>query len=158
MRLFRTLAALLLAAVPFTSATAQTTGFPFVNDLTVNGFFSGSTSCNLVNIIGQPSTFQVTAAPNEPVLLIFSLCPCQGGFVPFPAATCPFPMLQSFDLIANATCFVWTVPGATNTAGVYSISFPPSTSSAPFRFSVQGAVLNTSCSNVLLTQAYDVIV
>ena len=96
-----------------------------------------------------------TAAPLSPCVLIFSLCPCQGGAIPLPAATCPFPMLQSFDLMVNSACPVFSIPGATSATGVYSITFPAST--APFRFSVQGAVINT-CGTVLLTQAYDVMI
>jgi hypothetical protein len=153
MRLFRTLAALLLAALPAAPLAAQTTGFPFVNDLTVNGSFPGSTSCNLVNSMGLPHTYQITAAPGSPVFLFFSLCPCSGGFVPLPAATCPFPMAQSIDVMIAAGCPTFSFGGTTNAVGVYSITFPAST--APFRFSVQGAVVGT-CGTLLLTQAYDV--
>ncbi len=150
MNVLRSLAALLLLAAP---AAAQTTGFPFVNDLTVNGSIPGSTSCNLVNSTALPHTYQITAAPLSPCVLFFSLCPCQAGAIPLAPATCPFPMLQSFDLMANAACFIIPINGATNTAGTFSITFPAST--VPFRFSVQGAVVNI-CGGVLLTQAYDV--
>lgn len=153
MRFLRSLATLLLAALPAAPLAAQTTGFPFVNDLTVNGSFPGSTSCNLVNSVGLPHTYQITAAPFSPCVLFFSLCPCQGGAVPLAPATCPFPMVQSLDLMVNSACFLIPINGATNGGGTFSLTFPAS--SAPFRFSVQGAVVST-CGTVLLTQAYDV--
>jgi hypothetical protein len=153
MRLFRTLAALLLAALPAAPLAAQTTGFPFVNDLTVNGSIPGSTSCNLVNSTAVPHTYQITAAPNTPCALFFSLCLCSGGFIPLPAATCPFLMTQSIDILLAAGCPTFSWNGITNATGVYSITLPAS--SVPFRFSVQGAVVGT-CGTLLLTQAYDV--
>src|SRR5688572_8674898 len=96
MRLFRSLAALLLLAAP---AAAQTTGFPFINDLTVNGFLSGSTSCNFTNQTGNPLTFQITAAPGAPLLLIFDTYPCIANTIPFPPSLCyGVAIPQSFDL------------------------------------------------------------
>ncbi|MBK9385835.1 MAG: hypothetical protein IPN34_13575 [Planctomycetes bacterium] len=153
MRFLRTFALLLLAALPAAPLAAQTTGFPFVNDLTVNGSIPGSTSCNLVNSTALPHTYQITAAPLSPCVLFFSLCPCQAGALPLPPATCPFPMTQSLDLMINPACFVIPINGATNGAGVFSITFPAST--VPFTFSVQAAVVDI-CGTVSLTQAYDV--
>jgi hypothetical protein len=152
MNFLRSLAALLLLAAP---AAAQTTGFPFVNDLTVNGFLSGSTSCNFTNQTGNPLTFQVTAAPNAPVLLIFDTYPCVANTIPLPPSMC-YGMLipQSFDLSLAPGAFLWTWPGATNAAGFFTVTFPAS--SSPIRFSVQGLVLDPICTPFLLTQAYQV--
>jgi hypothetical protein len=149
------LAALLLALIPAAPLAAQTTGFPFVNDLTVNGSFPGSTSCNFVNSLALPSVYQITASPNSPcILLISPNCPCLPGAIPLPAATCPFPMVQSIDL--TPTCPIIVLPGVTDAAGMFTLTLPPS--STPFRFAVQGAVLNSSCSNILWTQSYTVLV
>lgn len=151
----RHLATLLLALVPAAPLAAQTTGFPFVNDLTVNGSFPGSTSCNFVNSLGLPSVYQLTSTPNSPCLLLISpQCPCLPGSIPLPAATCPFPMVQSIDL--SPLCPIIALPGVTNPVGVFTLTLPASAS--PFRFAVQGAVLHATCSNILWTQAYQVLV
>ena len=91
--------ALALFAVP---AAAQTTGFAGINDYTVNGFTSGSTSCNFVLVpVGSPITFTVTAAPGSPVLILFVFdCPCTPNVVIFPNCGPPlvFPS-TSLDLL-----------------------------------------------------------
>ncbi|MCA9319595.1 MAG: hypothetical protein KDB53_02610, partial [Planctomycetes bacterium] len=66
MKLSQTMIALLLAGA---GLSAQTTGFPFFNDYTINGSVSGSTSCTNVTIV-LPSllSFDVqTAGPGRTV-------------------------------------------------------------------------------------------
>jgi hypothetical protein len=155
MRTFLRLALLLLALLPAAPLAAQTTGFPLVNDLTINGSFPGSTSCNFVNALGLPTTYQLSSTPNSPCILIIQpQCPCMAGSLPQPPVTCPFPMLQSIDL--SPLCPIIVLPGVTNAAGVYTLNLPAV--ATPFRFAIQGAVLHASCLNVLWTQAYTVLV
>ncbi len=152
MSFLRHLVALLLLAAP---AAAQTTGFPFINDLTLNGFLSGSASCNFTNQTGNPLNFQVTAAPNAPVTLIFDTAPCFAGSIPLPPSLCyGFVIQQSLDLSLSSGAFFFTWSGATNAAGVFSVTFPASTTA--FTFSVQGLIQDPSCLPFLLTQAYQV--
>lgn len=155
MRSFLLFALLLLALLPAAPLAAQTTGFPLVNDLTINGSIPGSTSCNFVNALGLPTTYQLSSTPNSPCILIIQpQCPCMAGSLPQPIATCPFPMLQSIDL--SPLCPIIVLPGVTNAAGLFTLNLPAVTT--PFRFAIQGAVLHASCLNVLFTQAYTVLV
>jgi hypothetical protein len=39
---------------------------------------------------------------------------------------------------------------------MFTLTLPAS--SSPFRFAIQGAVLNSTCTNILWTQAYTVLV
>jgi hypothetical protein len=155
MRSLLRLALLLLALLPAAPLAAQTTGFPLVNDLTINGSFPGSTSCNFVNALGLPTTYQLSSTPNSPCILIIQpQCPCMAGSLPQPPVTCPFPMLQSIDL--SPLCPILVLPGVTDAAGNFTLNLPAVTT--PFRFAIQGAVLHASCLNVLWTQAYTVLV
>ena len=176
---FLVLLGLALASAP---AAAQTTGVPFINDYTVGGVASGSTSCTPVSIPGGGLAvpFTVTAsAPGLPVFLFASvslvpgavcLCvPCTLGVAPSPCpiptfSACPAPTNQSIDLVLGAPfCALLTRPGVTGPdpaggpGGVFTalIPLPPS-----LIFSTQAIVVDPLCATpafgVVFTQAYDV--
>lgn len=81
----------LFAAIALTTsllastASAQCTGFPGINDYTINGSTSGATSCSLVTIpTSSPITVSVSSIPSTPVAILLgtsvpgSSCTCQG--------------------------------------------------------------------------------
>lgn len=139
----------LALVVSLASATlAQTTGIPGVNDLTVNGLFSGSTSCTGVTICTPATvTFGVTASPGTSVVLFASPGPCIAGW-------------QTLSNLCSGTSIdISLVPeplqlasGTTDATGSYSATFPlPELVSVTL--SVQAALFD-SCG-LGLTQAYD---
>ncbi len=171
--------ALGLLSVP---AAAQTTGVPFINDYTVGGVGSGSTSCTSVPIPGGGLAvpFTVTAsAPGLPVFIFASvslvpgavcLCvPCTLGVAPSPCpiptfTACPATTNQSIDLVLGTpSCALLMMPGVTGLdpaggpGGVFTatIALPPFVS-----FSTQAVVVDPLCATpafgVVFTQAYDV--
>ncbi len=103
----------LLLGLTAGSLSAQTTGVPGINDYTINGQDSGSTSCTQVAIGGSiVSNFNISTSSGTPVLFMFSLCPCSPGNQCVPTPTCTFlPMTacgglsnQSLDLVP--TCIL----------------------------------------------------
>ena len=153
--------ALGLLSVP---AAAQTTGVPFINDYTVGGVASGSTSCTSVSIPGGGLAvpFTVTAsAPGLPVFIFASvslvpgavcLCvPCTLGVAPSPCpiptfSACPAPTNQPIDLVLGTpSCPLPILPGVTEPdpvdgpGGVFTvpINLPPS-----MTFSTQAVVVD----------------
>lgn len=141
----------LLPLFVFTAATvAQTTGVPGINDLQVNGFGSGMTSCATTCFPNGnvTLTYTVSAPVGSFVFVMFNLCPCFTCQLPAPANGC-FPNIpatacggsnQSLDLDLSAACGpLLALPVTVTTAGVLgvSINIPP--------FS------GTPCTNAVLT-------
>lgn len=118
-----------------TATIAQTTGVPGINDLEVNGFGSGTTSCATTCYPNGNVTLNYTA--NVPagafVLVFFTFCPCFACQLPAPTNTCT-PAIpttacggsnQSLDLDINAACGpVVALPMTLNSAGVMGLSLP----------------------------------
>ncbi len=170
----RTLVSLALAAALFGApAAAQTTGVPFINDYTVGGFTSGSTSCTPAPLFGGGLIpFTVTAAPATPVIIFASIsaipgvvCPCvpctffaAPSICPIPFTACGGATNQSVDLGLFSPCVLLSVTGVTDAAGTFSVPIllPPF-----LTFSTQAIVLDPFCAStslgVVVTQAYDVI-
>lgn len=149
------------------SAEAQgTTGVPGLNDYTIAGMFSGSSSCGfLPGFPGgsvQPHTISTT--PNTQVAWLFTLSPnclCRPCFFPFPnQGACPPPpntacptTNQSLDIVLG--CGIIAVSGISDAAGfaTLNVTMPP----PGFAYGTQ-AVAFQSCATppfpFLLTQAY----
>ncbi len=132
MNLPATLSVLLSAAL----ATAQTTGVPGMNDYTVNGLGSGTTSCTTMCFPngGLTLNLQVSAPPGAFAIVLFSLCPCTTCSLPGPTNSC-FPTIpntacggttnQSLDLNMTAACgIVFSAVMAPNSAGTPGLSMP----------------------------------
>jgi hypothetical protein len=177
----RRLLALVLSLGAVTApAAAQTTGVPFINDYTVAGVASGSTSCTPVPIPGGGVVpFTVTAsAPGLPVFLFATIsttpgvaCLCKPCTIPASPSPCAIPFTtcgfggalsnQSVDLpLTVPFCLLLTIPGVTvpsGTGGVFTTSplLPPG-----LVFSTQAIVVDPGCASasfgVVITQAYDV--
>ena len=66
----RSLTTLVALAALATMGPAQTTGVPGVNDFTINGQNSGSTSCSSIIVLGgTPLSLEVSAGPGEALIL-----------------------------------------------------------------------------------------
>lgn len=118
------------------ASIAQTTGVPGINDLEVNGFGSGATSCATTCFPNGNVTLNYTA--NVPagafVIVLFTFCPCATCQLPgptnsclpaIPNTACGFTTNQSFDLDLNAACGpLLALPMAVNSAGVMGLSMP----------------------------------
>lgn len=160
--------AVVLASLLSPSAHAQVTGVPGVNDYTVAGMTSGSTSCPFVPLFGGGSTvFNVSTAPNVPVVILFNVnCPCTPCVLPMPASTCglppagscTFPTDQSFDLNSTfLSCVLLTATLTSDAAGnaTLTLVLPPL-----IRVSTQAATLHPCNSGSsfppLFTQAYQI--
>jgi hypothetical protein len=120
------------------TAVAQTTGVPGINDLTLNGLFSGLTSCATTCFPNGnvTLTYTVSVAPGAIPFVLFNLCPCQPCSLTAPPNFCapPIPATacggsnQSFDLDLNAACGpIVLLPVGPTTTGVVgvSITVPP---------------------------------
>ena len=156
MRLFRSARSLLFALLA-ASAAAQVTGVPGINDYTINGFVSGSTSCTPMCFPtgGIVLNLNVSTAPGNPVLVLFSDCPCRGCSFPWFPNTCT-PAIppafmppcnsttnQSIDifLLATPCSIVWSQFLFANAAGQANLILPVPTFTTP------------PCTQVLSTQA-----
>lgn len=150
-------------------APGQTTGVPFLNDYTVAGAASGSTSCTVVPIPGGgPTVFTVTCSPTAVLaVLVFSPCPCAPGFLcvaptpcAIPATACPLAAggpgttNQSLDLLLPCGLLpplvVFPVAGVATAV----LPLPPG-----LVFGTQAAVVDPACPaplGAMLTQAYTV--
>lgn len=178
MSLARQARAVLSVLVLATAAAAQgTTGVVGINDLTINGFVSGSTSCTPV-ALNCPATiqFDVSCAPFAPVAIYLSPCPCFADWACLGSTSCAIPATacgntanQSVDL--NLACSVYELAfGGSNALGDFSsvIPVPPGLCGGGFTitFAVQAVVFDIGCVNLspvlpfhlLLTQAYDVTI
>ncbi len=157
----------ILALAP--SVASQTTGVPGLNDYTVNGHTSGSTSCQSVDlVIGSVAEFRVdTGVPGTMVAFMFSFCPCEpcwfrmppvgcGGLIPWTACVVN-PSNQSIDINLSAGCGPVAVFLPTDGAGVATFALPIPPSALGILFSTQAAIVGNPCSGPfpLLTQAYD---
>jgi len=166
-------------------ANAQVTGVPGINDYTLNGFTSGSTSCTSLCFPSPVTlTMAVHTAPGNLAIAFWTDCPCRGCSIPWPPNACapsiplgsvpacsltnqsidffPVPscsILFSFTMVANSAGF------ASTTISVPLINFGtvPCAPTNP-TFSTQAVVLDL-CGNggvpvgpgpFVLTQAYDV--
>lgn len=135
---------------------AQVTGVPGLNDYTINGQGSGSTSCTKVDLPSLGTNIlilSVSGPPNTPVILAFSACPCSPGFFNLGLAACTPPSaIQSIDLNLFwplITLDFWT-DGFGNLTLV--VPCPPNVT-----FATQAAVFDVTCPWLWrLTQAYDV--
>ena len=135
------LAVLALAAgISFSLATAQTTGVPNVNDLTVRlpptftPQGSGAMSCNLLPGTYGPTPFvaayELSATPGMPTMLLLSLGTCTPAFFPFPTGTvgCAGPLAGTppsniwLSLVPIGP-FPITVPGIPSTTGMTRWNF-----------------------------------
>lgn len=155
----RLLGVSLLVALLSSPSLAQTTGIPGINDFTVNGFVSGSTSCTLVVQVGQPITFNINTVPGALSVIVLNTCPCAAGLLPLAPIGCQGALLnQSIDLDifgwTGALCLTLQFPGTANTAGNFGFTMPPCPN--PFRFSAQGVILIPGCAPFVMTQAYDI--
>lgn len=159
----RPFAALLTGLLLATAASAQTTGVPFVNDYTINGLGSGTTSCNPIPLGPGLVPFTVTSDPNLPVVYFASLCPCSPCSLPLPSASCAIPATacfgsnQSIDLALNAACPLIAWPGVTDGSGVCTVMLPITGTPT---FSTQAVILNhptcPSALGLIVTQSHQV--
>lgn len=176
---FSTIAAVLL---PIASAVAQTTGVPGINDYTLNGLVSGSSSCTQLCFATPTNlTMAVQTVPGAIAVVVWTDCPCRGCAFPWPANTCvppiPFGTAAPCSATNQSLDFV-PIPGCNilfqgflfaNAAGLASqtLALPPLGSSAQpcaLRFTTQAVVLDPcglggpplGAGPFVLTQAYDV--
>lgn len=124
---------LLLPTLLTASIAAQTTGVPGINDLDVNGFGAGTTSCASICYPNGGVTLNYSASvpAGAFVLVFFTLCPCSVCQLPGPSNGC-FPNIpatacggsnQSLDLNITAACGpVLSAPMSINSAGVLGLS------------------------------------
>lgn len=161
----RALLVLGIATALATGPAAQgTTGVPTINDYTLNGMTSGSSSCTLLfPFASGPAVLKISTAPNAPTVFLFNLnCPCKTCLFPWVPATCPMPPLtcatftnQAFELNTGfATCVFLSASATADASGTASITVvvPPM-----IRFSTQAVLLHPcSPSTLVFTQAYDV--
>jgi hypothetical protein len=160
-------------------AVAQTTGVPGINHYTIMGggaICNGSPSCTTCCFF-TPVTLacNVSTAPGNLVVILWSFCPCTAGFlcgpinacVPaIPNTACTSTTNQSFDLALG--CVMTTFVGVANTTGnaTVNISFPTLGPAAPCSIGplgTQAVVLDPCGLGVTIfpgpfvaTQAYDV--
>lgn len=141
---------ILLPTLLTASIVAQTTGVPGINDLDVNGFGGGTTSCTSICYPNGNVTLNYSASVpvGAFVMVFFTFCPCSPCQLPGPTNSCapaiPLtacgPSNQSFDMSLNAACGpLLALPMALNSAGVLglSVTIPPFT--------------GFPCSNAVLT-------
>ncbi len=174
--------AVLLGLLLAAGARAQTTGVPGMNDYTINGLTSGSSSCTQL-CFASPLTLNmvVSGPPNSAAMIFWTDCPCRGCAIPWPANPCvpaiPFGTLlpcaatnQSLDFLPIPGCQVlFSAFVLTNTAGVAAVSLNVplignSAQPCSLRFSTQAAVIDPcgvggppiGPGPFVLTQAYDV--
>lgn len=141
---------LLLITLLSATSIAQTTGTPGINDLVVNGFGAGMTSCATTcypngNVV---LNYSASVPPGAFVLVLFTFCPCapctlnapSNPCVPAIPATACGPSNQSLDLNINAACGpLLSFPMGITTAGTFGLSVPI----PPF--------VGTPCTNAVLT-------
>ena len=137
--------------------SAQTTGVPNLNDYTINGLGSGSTSCTPMGFI-TPTVlnFSVsTASPGAFVFLLFSPGPCTPESVTMP--TCSG---TTFDLLLNPAPRLLLSGVSVPVGSSFQYDAPPITVppvSPPITFSTQAVILDPICGTLpLFSQAYDV--
>lgn len=172
---------LFVAASIITTATAQVTGVPGINDYTLNGLVSGSTSCTPLCIPSPvPLTMTVNTAPGNGVMIFFTDCPCRSCAFPWPPNTC-FPGIppaptppcngatnQSLDLFVAAPCvIIYSAFLVANAAGIASQTvLVPGFTTGPCGalFTTQAIVIDP-CGNggfpigpgpFVMTQAYNI--
>ena len=139
-----------LAVILASSALAQTTGVPGINDLTVNNLGSGTTSCAGFCFPNGGVTLNmiVNAPPGSFAIALFNFCPCQACSLPGPTnacvpaipATACGPSNQSLDLNPIAACGIaLTAVMVPTSAGVPGLTVPIPTFTGP------------PCSSALMT-------
>lgn len=168
----------LLCTLPLllaSTASAQVTGVCGVNDLTISGFGSGSTSCTPTPPMGgAPVTLTATAGPTAfMTIFVIDFCPCVPCTValppalvcvkPIPFSACGGTTNQSLDIplftcpVAPPLLFaVPNVPGgppcADGTAPATSATLPlgpiPAGLPAGFVASTQALILDPVCSTI----------
>jgi hypothetical protein len=155
---------------------AQTTGVPGINDYTINGVGSGSTSCT-TQCFNTPVnlSLDVSTAPGNFVIYVWSFCPCFGGFVcggpnaclpAIPFSACGSTTNQSLDL--QLGCVLTTFgPVQANTAGLANLVLPFPTLSLPpcsFPMATQAVILDLCGAGIsilpgpfVFSQSYNVL-
>lgn len=167
--------ALLLSSVLALAATtsAQTTGVPGVNDLTVNATGSGGTSCQFLTLTGGGTvTINIDTLPGlSTVFFLSPFCRCTDGSVigappPFvfaPSPSCGIPYTagggtsnQSFDIITGLCGPILSAPVVSDPSGQATISFPIP---AGFVFTVQGGIIHPCATGfpAIFTQSFSVV-
>ena len=135
MRIRHAFLAAILALAP---ALAQTTGVVGINDYTINGLGSGTTSCTSLCFPNGNVTLglNVSAPVGSFVVVLFNFCPCLSCYLPAPANAC-LPAIpptacggsnQSADINLTSACGIaLSIVMTTNTAGTIgaSLSIPP---------------------------------
>jgi hypothetical protein len=148
--------ALSLSAVPL---AAQVTGVPGINDYTINGLVSGSTSCTPICIPGPATlTLSVSTAVGNAACIVFNTCPCTPCAFPWPTNAC-VPAIppalsppcsgatnQSIDMLLGGNCLIaFSAFVFANTAGIASLTITvPGFSTGPCTavFSTQAVVFD----------------
>jgi hypothetical protein len=167
-----------LAAVFLAAATgAQTTGVPCINDYTINGGVSGSTSCTPISVPGGGVlSLKVSTSPTAiAVIFVFrtgsgacvapTLClpPVLSPLCPVPFTACAATTNQSIDIgipftiVPGPLCLTipdTSMPGCR--ACFLSVPVP-----AGISFGTQAAVIDPLCFSLfgldlMVTQAYQV--
>lgn len=142
-----------------------TTGVPTVNDYTIGGMTSGSSSCTLLAPFPSgPTVFNVSTAPGAPVVFLFNFnCSCRACLLPWvpAAAACGLPPLgcgignQAYELdTTSGSCIFLSAAATANSAGMVTVTFVVP---AALRFSTQIVLLHPcDGSNLMFSQAYNV--
>ncbi|MBL8729514.1 MAG: hypothetical protein JNM25_13860 [Planctomycetes bacterium] len=153
----RALPLLFVTQLLLTSAFAQTTGVVGINDYTINGVGSGSTSCSAMCYPngGVTLNLDVSAPAGSVALLLFNFCPCSPCSLAGPSNTC-LPAIpatacggsnQSLDLDMSSACGIaFTLPVTLTTAGTLSVALPiptiPGVPCASLTLSTQAVVID----------------
>lgn len=156
--------ALLLLGLSAVSApaSAQTTGFPGVNDYTIAGLGSGSTSCTfLVPPLGGGWPLTVsTGIPALPVLFQVNLVGfvpgCVPGAFPLPPLPClPFVAGHSIDLLLGPGSIpLITYATVSDPFGFATVFGPPIPIPLGLTVATQAYSIDPTCGGLVATQAY----
>ena len=164
---------LLAAFTALTAPTAaQTTGFPGVNDYTVAGIGSGSTSCT--EVMPPPGGgFALTVSASRPGLPVLyaltfagttAVVPCAPGAVGLPPSPCILggpgpPPIQSLDLLVGSGFGLPPFAALTGPGGFATVFAPPLPAAGlGLTIGTQAFVLDPTCGfPFVATQAYLVV-
>lgn len=159
-----------------TVGLAQTTGVIGINDYTINSSTSGATSCTTQCYTTPVSlSLDVSTAPGNFVIYIWSFCPCSAGFVcggpnaclpGIPFTACGATTNQSLDLQLGCV-ITFFGPAMANSAGIANFVLPIPTLSLPpcsFPLATQALILDVCGVGLpilpgpwVLSQSYDVL-
>jgi hypothetical protein len=131
----RPLRSAFVASLLAAAALAQTTGVLGINDYTVNGLGSGSTSCTTLCFPGGGLTLNldVSAPAGAIAIVLVNFCPCQTCTLTGPSNAC-LPAIpatacgssnQSFDMDLTAACGIaFSAVVTLTSAGTLSLPLP----------------------------------